>query len=153
MNFLTVCLLVGSLSQRSSAGALAEPAPVTLENAGSVAAVLLEDSRAGLLSGAGEPHDDGPVSFPDDVIPLEAASSLSDYQALYVTGAKVAKIYGSWDDGYRLLSMKIYTVREGGYPVNEIGITDITSNLTGRTQYFGMRSRCEIVELERHVGP
>lgn len=140
MNILAVCLLISAFSQKSLAETAAVSSPATFEGASGAAAALLDSSRTSRLSSAGEPHDDGPVSFPDDAIPLETASSISDFQALYVTGAKVAKIYGSWDDGYRVLSMKIYSVRESGYVVNKIGVTDITVHPPARTQYFGMRS-------------
>ena len=50
------------------------------------------------------------------------------FDDLYKTGAEVANVYGPYDQGYRTLSMKVYTMRDAnGDPINKIGIADITA--------------------------
>ena len=49
------------------------------------------------------------------------------FDDLYRRGAKVARVYTPTDEGYRLLSMKIYTTKQGaGALQSMIGIVDIT---------------------------
>lgn len=59
--------------------------------------------------------------------PLDASGAGFGFDDLYRTGAVTGKVYGPKDDGFRELSMKIYTVRnDDGTMQNMIGIVDIT---------------------------
>lgn len=71
------------------------------------------------------------------VPPSPSYSSLSDsparlsvnlsFDGMYRSGAKVADVYGPADDGYRTLSMKIYTFKlNDGALQSMLGIVDIT---------------------------
>ena len=52
-----------------------------------------------------------------------------DFEDLYQKGAVVAKVWAPQDGGYRLLSMKLYTIKDqDGNFLNIIGIVDITPN-------------------------
>ncbi len=58
-------------------------------------------------------------------------------ETLYHKGAKFTKIQGKGDEGYRELSMKIYTVRgDDGSLQNMIGIVDITDPKAPYKPYF-----------------
>src|SRR6185312_5695792 len=127
MNSVAACLLSCALPVTALAAAGAEPATASFDGAGASAESML-DTHLAARTGMGESHDEGtddPVSFPDS-IPIQTAASISDHEALYVTGAKTAKIFAPYDDGYRLLSMKIFTLRDSGNLINMIGVTDIT---------------------------
>ncbi|MDE2492114.1 MAG: hypothetical protein KGM24_14800 [Elusimicrobia bacterium] len=58
--------------------------------------------------------------------PLGSSGAGFSFDDLYRNGAVVGRVWGSKDDGYRTLSMKIYTVRDGDGFKNQIGIVDIT---------------------------
>lgn len=59
--------------------------------------------------------------------PLDTTGAGFGFDDLYKTGAVVADVYGPKDEGYRTLSMKVYTMPDGsGHLINKIGIVDIT---------------------------
>ncbi len=58
------------------------------------------------------------------------SGSALDFDSLYREGAKVAPVYGPRDNGYRLISIKIYTMKlSDGSLQSFVGIVDITDRL------------------------
>jgi hypothetical protein len=59
--------------------------------------------------------------------PLDATGSGFGFDDLYVKGAKSGNVYGPKDEGFRTLSIKVYTSKDAnGNPINQIGVVDIT---------------------------
>ncbi|MBI3564275.1 MAG: hypothetical protein HY079_03655 [Elusimicrobia bacterium] len=82
----------------------------------SIAANETTGTVAPTVSGDGAPRN-----------PLDGTGSGFGFEDLYVTGAEVRDVYGAKDDGFRRISMKIYSSRDAnGNPINRIGIVDIT---------------------------
>jgi hypothetical protein len=150
--FLSASVFSCVYSSPVVAGAGEETAPATLDDAVNAAQNLLDTHRAARPSSAGAVHDDTPINIPE-TIPAETLSSVTDFEALYVHGAEVAKIWGPNDAGYRLMSVKLYSMRDpgSGSLINKIGIVDITpgdistptlpqffSVMSNKTNYFRM---------------
>ena len=58
---------------------------------------------------------------------LDGTGSGFGFDDLYKTGAEVENVYGPHDNGFRTLSMKVYTTKDAdGNLINQIGIVDIT---------------------------
>lgn len=59
--------------------------------------------------------------------PLDTSGSNFGFDDLYVNGAVVANVYAPNDDGYRRISMKVYTMKDdNGNFINKVGVVDIT---------------------------
>jgi hypothetical protein len=57
-----------------------------------------------------------------------ASNQVFGFNDLYVKGAQVGNVYRDAKDGYRTLSVKMYTVTQpNGTVINELGIVDITN--------------------------
>lgn len=65
------------------------------------------------------------------------AAELFSSEKLYGTGAFVSPVYGPKDEGYRKLSVKVYTVvGDGGALIDKIGVADITEVPVGAPPHF-----------------
>jgi hypothetical protein len=109
----------------------AEDTVALLNDAAKWALKILDDARtkgeihgsiiANDVTGVNPPTTDAPRN------PLDTTGTGSGSDDLYVNGAKVENVYGPHDNGFRTLSVKVYTMKDdNGYPINKIGIVDIT---------------------------
>lgn len=95
-----------------------------------VLAVLLAASAASAAPGVPSltGGDAGAVAVSPQAVASEIAGTGFGFDELYKTGAEVADVQGPGDQGYRTLSMKVYTKRDAkGDPINQIGVVDITA--------------------------
>jgi hypothetical protein len=91
-----------------------------------LAAMLAAASAVPML-----PSSSGAQTVADETSAASSSSLITGasfgFDELYKTGAEVADVYGPGDQGYRTLSMKVYTIRDtDGNLINQIGIVDIT---------------------------
>ena len=60
--------------------------------------------------------------------PLDGTGAGFSFNDMYVKGAEVVNVYGPNDDGYRTLSVKVYTTKDAsGNLISQVGIVDITA--------------------------
>ena len=102
-----------------------------LDDAAKWAQKILDDTRT-----KGEVHDSIvsnattapiPPTTKSPRNPLDTTGSGFGFDDLYVKGAVVRNVFAPGDDGYRTLSMKVYTSKDDNDNyINKIGIVDIT---------------------------
>lgn len=104
-----------------------------LDSAANWAQKILDDART-----KGEIHSSVAANATTGVNPpttaktpgsLESAGGAFSFDDLYKKGARWGNVYAPGDDGYRTLSMKVYTTKDAnGFPISQIGVVDITAN-------------------------
>lgn len=102
-----------------------------LNDAADRAQKIVDDTRT-KEEAAGSVEDNNVTATQPPVVgrpnPLDTTGSGFGFNDLYgPPGAIVQKVYGAGDDGYRTLSMKMYTIMKDGKMQNFIGIVDITA--------------------------
>ncbi|HAM35571.1 MAG TPA: hypothetical protein DEB40_02060 [Elusimicrobia bacterium] len=112
-------------------GKIDEWAYTFLTDAAQKAHAVLADARLkGELSGnilAQQPENAVPGSTGKGGPNLTGAAKSFDFDSLFVKGAVIGQnVYAPGDKVSRKISIKMYTVKENGQPVNKIGIFDVT---------------------------